>query len=100
MKSNVFAGGGKKQKNKLKPAAKKTNGKTSGVNISFHPLFFVFGLYYAVTGKLLTFIIYAVSAVMHEFGHAAAAKRRGYVLNSITLNAYGARLSGNFSSLK
>ena len=100
MKSNVFAGGGKKQKNKLKTAAKKSNGKTSGVNISFHPLFFVFGLYYAVTGKLLTFIIYAVSAIMHEFGHAAAAKRRGYVLNSITLNAYGARISGNFSSLK
>ena len=100
MKSNIFAFGGKKQKNKLRTAAKKQNGKTSGVNISFHPLFFVFGLYYAVTGKLLTFIIYAVSAVIHEFGHAAAAKRRGYVLNSITLNAYGARISGNFSSLK
>ena len=100
MKSKVFAVGGKKQKNKLKTAAKKQNGKTSGVNISFHPLFFAFGLYYAVTGKLLTFIIYAVSAVVHEFGHAAAAKRRGYVLNSITLNAYGARISGNFSSLK
>ena len=100
VKSNIFAFGGKKQKNKLRTAAKKQNGKTSGVNISFHPLFFVFGLYYAVTGKLLTFIIYAVSAVIHEFGHAAAAKRRGYVLNSITLNAYGARISGNFSSLK
>ena len=100
VKSNIFAFGGKKQKNKLRTAAKKQNGKTSGVNISFHPLFFVFGLYYAVTGKLLTFIIYAVSAVIHEFGHAAAANRRGYVLNSITLNAYGARISGNFSSLK
>ena len=34
-----------------------------GINFSVHPLFFAFGVYYALTGRIFVFIIYTLSAV-------------------------------------
>ncbi len=97
---STVAGRIKRLKKVDKLNVKKDRGNISGVNVSVHPLFFALGLYYAACGKFLQFIVYATSAVLHEFGHAYAAKRRGYALNSITLNVYGAKISGDFRALK
>ena len=66
-----------------------------GVNFSIHPLFFLFGVYYALTGRIFVFLIYTITAVVHELGHSFAATRRGYRLNSIVLMPFGAVISGD-----
>ncbi len=71
-----------------------------GINLSVHPLFFVFGFYYALTGKIFIFIIYTVCAVIHELGHSIVASQIGYRLNKITLMPFGAVVSGNIDGLK
>ena len=70
------------------------------LKFAVHPLFFVFGIYHAVTGRIFAFLIYTLVAVIHEFGHAAAAARLGYKLNRIVLLPYGAVISGDIRGLK
>ena len=65
-----------------------------------HPLFYLFGLYYALTGRILIFIIYTVSAIVHELGHSFVAANAGYMLNKITLMPFGAVINGNIEGLK
>ncbi len=64
------------------------------LKFSIHPLFFLFGLYYAFTGRILIFIIYTISAVSHELGHSIIASNNGYRLDKITLMPFGALISG------
>lgn len=71
-----------------------------GLKLSVHPLFLVVGVYYALVGKIFVFIIYTVSAVVHELGHSYAAAGAGYGLNRITLMPFGAVASGNIDGLK
>lgn len=70
-----------------------------GINLFVHPLFFAFGLYYALTGKIFIFVIYTVCAVVHELGHSFQAASAGYKLNKITLMPFGAVVSGNIDGL-
>ena len=71
-----------------------------GINFSIHPLFFAFGLYYALTGKIFIFVIYTICAVVHELGHSFVASNSGYKLNKITLMPFGAVVSGDIDGLK
>ena len=71
-----------------------------GLRLYVHPLFLIFGAYYALTGKILIFIIYTLSAVVHELGHSFAAAGLGYRLNKITLMPFGAVASGDIDGLK
>ena len=70
------------------------------INLSVHPLFYVFGFYYALTGRIFVFVIYTVCAVLHELGHSFVATSAGYRLNKITLMPFGAVVSGNVEGLK
>lgn len=70
-----------------------------GINLSVHPLFYVFGFYYALTGRIFVFVIYTVSAVLHELGHSFVAAGAGYRLNKITLMPFGAVVSGQVEGL-
>ncbi len=70
------------------------------LKFTIHPLFFLFGLYFAIKGKLLIFIIYTTVAVMHELGHSIVAARLGYKLNRIVLMPYGAVITGDIQGLK
>ena len=65
-----------------------------GIKLYFHPLFFVFGFYYALTGRIFVFLLYCFSAVIHELGHSLVAQAFGYRLNKITLMPFGAVVSG------
>ncbi len=68
--------------------------------LSIHPLFYVFGFYYALTGRIFTFVIYTITALMHELGHSLVANGAGYKLNKITLMPFGAVVSGDIDGLK
>ena len=69
------------------------------LKITIHPLFFVFGLYFAFIGKVFSFLIYTLVAVMHEMGHYFASIKLGYKLNRITLMPYGAIITGDITGL-
>jgi stage IV sporulation protein FB len=71
-----------------------------GISLSVHPLFFVFGLYYAGTGKIFVFLVYTICAVMRELGHSFVASNAGYRLNKITLMPFGAVVKGDIEGLK
>ncbi len=69
------------------------------IKLKIHPLFFLFGLYYALTGKIIVFIVCTVTAVAHELGHSIVAGEKGYKLNKITLMPFGAIVKGDLSDL-
>jgi len=72
----------------------------AGIKFKIHPLFYIFGLYYAITGKIFIFLIYTITALVHEIGHLLQAEKLGYSMQNITLMPYGAVISGNISGLK
>lgn len=69
------------------------------IELSIHPLFFVFGIYNALTGRIAIFLICCVSALCHELGHSIVAQNMGYKLNKITLLPFGAVVKGNIEGL-
>lgn len=69
------------------------------MKLTIHPLFFVFGLYFAFTGKVFLFLTFTMTALAHEYGHAFAAERLGYKMNKITLMPYGAVINGAIDGL-
>ena len=66
---------------------------------TIHPLFLLFGVFYALTGRFFLFLTYTLTAVMHEFAHAAAAARVGYRLRRIVLMPYGAIIRGDLEGI-
>lgn len=71
-----------------------------GLSLTIHPLFFVCGIYYALTGKVFLFLICTVTALAHELGHSFVAGGSGYRLNKITLMPFGAVVKGDIEGLK
>lgn len=71
-----------------------------GISLSVHPLFYVFGLYYAGTGRIFVFLVYTICAVLHELGHSFVASSAGYRLDKITLMPFGAVVKGDIDGLK
>ncbi len=69
------------------------------LKITIHPLFFIFGLYFAFIGKVFSFLIFTLTALIHEFGHFISSSKLGYQLNTIVLMPYGALLYGDAISL-
>lgn len=70
-----------------------------GLSLSVHPLFFAFGFYYALTGKIFLFVICTATALAHELGHSIVASSMGYKLNKITLMPFGAVVKGDIEGL-
>lgn len=71
-----------------------------GIKLSVHPLFFLFGFYYALTGRIFLFLICTFTAVIHEIGHSLVASKYGYQLNDVVLMPFGAVVKGNLDGLK
>ena len=65
------------------------------IKFTVHPLFVIFGLYFAVKGKVFSFLIFTISALIHELGHAITADRLGYRLKRVVLMPYGAVIKGD-----
>ena len=70
------------------------------LKVSVHPLFFIFGIYFALTGKVFSFLAFTLTACIHEYGHYLASIKFGYELNKITLMPYGAIITGDITGLK
>lgn len=69
------------------------------LKISIHPLFFIFGLYFALIGKVFSFIIFTLSALVHELGHYFQSEKVGLKLNKIVLMPYGAIIKSNIEGV-
>ena len=69
------------------------------LKITIHPLFFIFGLYFAFIGKVFSFIVFTLTAVIHEIGHMFVSEKVGYSLNRIVLMPYGALISGDIEDV-
>lgn len=63
------------------------------MKITLHPLFIAVGIASAIFGGLPVFIIYALTALLHECGHIFCASRMGYMCEKISLMPYGAAAS-------
>lgn len=64
-----------------------------------HPLFLLFGVWYACTGELFLFLLSALVAIQHECAHAFASARLGYKLNKIILMPFGAVIDGDLKGI-
>ena len=60
------------------------------MKITLHPLFIAFGIASAIFGGLPVFLIYALTALLHECGHIFCAHRLGFKCEKISLMPYGA----------
>ena len=67
--------------------------------ITLHPIFFLVGIFYSLTGDLLFFVMTTLVAIEHELAHAFAAARLGYRLNKIVLMPYGAVIDGDLTEI-
>ena len=72
----------------------------AGLKFSIHPLFILFGIYFALTGKVFSFLIYTICAVIHETGHYLQSQKLGYGLKKIVLMPYGALIKGDIEDIK
>ena len=70
------------------------------IKVKVHPLFIVLGVYYLFTKNLLLFVVYTLTAIIHELGHSFVASSLGYRLNKLTLMPFGAVISGDLNGLK
>lgn len=69
------------------------------LKFSVHPLFILFGIYFAFRGKVFSFIVFTLTAVVHEIGHSLVAGSLGYELKRITLMPYGAVVRGEIKDM-
>ena len=69
------------------------------LKLKVHPLFILFGIYFAFTGKVYSFLVYTLCALIHETGHALSAEKSGYRLVNITLMPFGAIIKGDISGM-
>lgn len=60
------------------------------MKLRFHPLFLAAGIFCAVFGGLTVFLIFALTALLHECGHIFCAQRLGYKCRKVSLMPYGA----------
>ncbi len=64
-----------------------------------HPLFFIVGIYFVATGKVYSFLVYTLCALIHEIGHSISAQKCGYKLVNVTLMPFGAIVTGEISNM-
>lgn len=62
--------------------------------IRFHPAFYIYAAALILQGKFLTLAYTVASSVLHELGHAYAARLKGYMLNNVLILPFGAVLYG------
>ena len=60
------------------------------MKITLHPLFIALGIVTAIFGGLPIYLIYALTALLHECGHMFCASKIGFRCEKISLMPYGA----------
>ena len=72
----------------------------ASVKLKIHPLFLVVGVISILTKNFFIFLIYGISALLHELGHLYVAEKQGYTAEKLTLMPYGAVVNMDESALK
>ena len=62
-------------------------------------MFWVLGIWYAISGELFLFLLSAIVAIQHECAHAFAAAKFGYRLHKIILMPFGAVIDGDMHGI-
>lgn len=65
------------------------------LKLRIHPLFYLWLLFEIALGNVFIFIVYTLTALIHEMGHSLTATKRGYMLNRVTLTPFGAVVTGD-----
>ena len=60
------------------------------MKLSIHPLFVAAGIFSALFGGLPVFVIYTLTALLHECGHIFCARKMGFDCQRVKLMPYGA----------
>jgi len=71
-----------------------------GLKFLISPFFILLAAIMLYFGDWLVFVFHVVALLIHEFCHAIVAKKRGYTLNKIKLQPFGAALSGDIKNIK
>lgn len=69
------------------------------MKLKIHPLFLALGVLAAVFGGLTVFIIYAITALLHECGHIFCAAKLGYDCAAVSVMPYGAAATLNIDGI-
>ena len=69
------------------------------LKFKIHPLFFIIGIYFVAIGKVFSFLVYTLCALIHELGHSLMAQKCGYKLVNVKLMPFGAIVSGDISGM-
>lgn len=69
------------------------------LRFKIHPLFYIIGIYFVFTGKVFSFLVYTLCALIHEIGHSVCAQKCGYKLVNVTLMPFGAVVTGDISGM-
>ena len=70
------------------------------MKITAHPLFIALGIATAIFGGLPIYLIYALTALLHECGHIFCASRLGFKCEKISLMPYGASVIGSTEGIR
>ena len=70
------------------------------MKISIHPLFVAAGILSALFGGLPVFVIYTLTALLHECGHIFCAGSMGFTCEKIRLMPYGAAAVCDIDGIK
>ncbi|MBR2614813.1 MAG: site-2 protease family protein [Clostridia bacterium] len=72
----------------------------AGIKIKIHPLFYPVLILSLIYKQFFLFLIYVITALLHEFGHLYVAEKNGYSGEKIILSGYGANLVLDDKGLK
>lgn len=63
-----------------------------------HPIFILLLIWFIISGRFLSFLVFILALTFHEFGHYIVARKLGYKLSKFRLLPFGAELnySDNF----
>lgn len=83
---------------KLNRTAKKND--ENGLKFSVSFFFYIYALFFVLTGRTVELLSYLASLIIHESAHAVVANKRGYELNKMKIGVFGAVLCGKFETVK
>ncbi|MBE5756912.1 MAG: hypothetical protein E7342_03835 [Clostridiales bacterium] len=72
----------------------------ASIKIKIHPLFYLVLVLSLIYKQFFLFLIYVITALLHEFGHLYVAEKNGYRGEKIILSGYGANLVLDIKGLK
>ena len=71
----------------------------NGLKFSVSFFFYIYALFFILTGRVVELLSYFTVLIAHECAHAYVANKKGYELNKMKIGVFGAQLCGKFNSV-